>query len=243
MRRYACIINVLLITLTMPYLAHADLKERVTKVLAITNPGLSVESVTDSPIEGVKEIQLSNGEFLYAPPGSDHLFSGRLLAFQGDTMVDLTEDRVRQERARMFSELDPGTMITFPANGNQVREIYVFTDTSCGYCRNFHKHMAEFNERGVTVHYLALPRSGLTTPVADAMARIWCSEDQHAAITEVKAGDPLTQKVMPCRAPITEHYTMAQSLGVRGTPSVYDQDGRSLGGYMTPDQVLAGSVN
>ena len=243
MKLYSCIAKVLCIALALPALVHADLQERVTKVLSITNPGLSVASITDSPIEGVKEIKLSNGEFLYTSPGADHLFSGRLLAFSEDTVVDLTEDRVRQERARMFRELDPGTMITFPANGNQVREIYVFTDVSCGYCRNFHKHMEEFNERGVTVHYLALPRSGLTTPIADTMARIWCAQDQQAALTEVKAGSSLTQKVTPCRAPIAEHYTMAQSLGVRGTPSVYDQEGRSLGGYMTPDQILTGTLN
>ncbi|MBZ2188523.1 DsbC family protein [Alcanivorax sp. JB21] len=239
MKPYRCIINILLIALVLPSLATADLRDRVVKALSITNPGLSVDSVTDSQVHGVKEIRLSNGEYLYASPGGEHIFSGRLLAFSDDSLVDLTEERVKQERARMFQELDPGTLITFPATGEEKHEIFVFTDVSCGFCKRFHANMDELNERGITVNYLALPRSGITTPVADTMARVWCAENPQAAITEVKAGNALTQQIMPCRAPIADQYSMAQSLGVRGTPSVYSQDGRSLGGHMTPDEVIA----
>ena len=116
-------------------------------------------------------------------------------------------------------------------------------DTTCAYCKKFHAHMDEINERGVTVHYLALPRSGVNTSVADTMARIWCAEDPQAAINDAFAGKPFTQEVMPCRAPVADQYNMAQTLGVSGTPSVFNQDGRNLGGYMTPDELLAAIAN
>ena len=56
MRPYNYILNVLLIALALPGLAAADLRERVESALAVTNPNLSVKSVKDSPVEGVKEI-------------------------------------------------------------------------------------------------------------------------------------------------------------------------------------------
>jgi thiol:disulfide interchange protein DsbC len=239
MKPYRYILNVLLITLVFPCLAMADLRERVVEALAITNPGLSVESISDSSVEDVKEIKLSNGRFLYGSPGSDHLFSGRLMAFTDGSLVDLTERRERQDRARMLQELDPGTTLTFAASGQEKHEIYVFTDTSCPYCKKFHAHIEEMNERGITVHYLALPRSGINTPVADTMARIWCAENQQAALTEAFSDEEFSQKVMPCRAPVADQYQMAKTLGVSGTPSVFSHDGRNLGGYMTPDEVIA----
>ncbi|MEO1892299.1 MAG: DsbC family protein [Alcanivorax sp.] len=239
MKPYHYILNVLLITLALPSLATADLRERVAEALAITNPSLSVEGITDSPVKGVKEIKLSNGDFLYGSPGSDHLFSGRLLSFTGDELVDLTEERKREDRAEMLQGMAPGTTITFSANGEEKHEIFVFTDTSCPYCKKFQDHMAEMNNRGITVHYLALPRSGIDSSVANTMARIWCAENPQAAIDDAFSGKPFSQKVMPCQPPVADQYTMAQSLGVRGTPSVFSEDGRNLGGYMTPDEVIA----
>lgn len=243
MKPYHYILNVLLIALAIPSMATADLRDRVAEALAITNPSLSVQGITDSPVEGVKEIKLSNGGFLYASPDGDHVFSGRLLVFRDDSLLDLTQESEREERARTLQELDRGTAITFAASGQEKHEIFVFMDTTCSYCKKFHAHMEEINERGVTVHYLALPRSGVDTSVADTMARIWCAQDPQTAITDAFAGKPFTQEIMPCRAPVADHYTMAQNLGVSGTPSVFNQDGRNLGGYMTPDELVAAIAN
>ncbi len=239
MKSYIYIMNVLLISLTIPSLAAADFRERVVEALAITNPSLSVQGITDSPVKGVKEIKLSNGDFLYGSPGSDHLFSGRLLSFTGGELVDLTEESKREDRAEMLQGLAPGTTITFSANGEERHEIFVFTDTSCPYCKKFQDHMTEMNDRGITVHYLALPRSGIDTSVANVMAKIWCAEDPQVAIDDAFSGKPFSQKVMPCQPPVADQYTMAQSLGVNGTPSVFSEDGRNLGGYMSPDELIA----
>ncbi len=239
MKPYHYILNVLLITLALPSLATADLRDRVAEALAITNPSLKVEGITDSPVEGVKEIKLSNGGFLYTSPGGDHLFSGRLLAFKDGSLVDLTEERERQDRAQALQELDLGTTITFTADGEEKHEIFVFTDTTCPYCKKFQDHMEEMNARGITVHYLALPRSGIDSSAANNMARIWCAEDPQAAIEDAFSGKTFSQKVMPCQPPVADQYRLAKGLGVSGTPSVFSEDGRNLGGYMTPDEVIA----
>tara|TARA_A100001391_G_scaffold126_1_gene254 strand:+ start:5358 stop:6107 length:750 start_codon:yes stop_codon:yes gene_type:complete len=243
MKPYRYILSALLIALTLPGLATADLRDRVEKALATTNPDLRVEAITDSPVEGVKEIKLSNGEFLYAEPDGDHVFSGRLLTFTGDSWKDHTEERERLDRAQRLQEVDKGTTITFAANGEEKQEIYVFTDITCPYCKKFHAHMDEINDRGITVHYLALPRAGIDSAVANSMARIWCAEDPQTAITDSFSGKPFTQEVLPCRPPVGDQYTMAQTLGVSGTPSVFAEDGRNLGGYMSPDELTAAIAN
>jgi thiol:disulfide interchange protein DsbC len=40
-------------------------------------------------------------------------------------------------------------------------------------------------------------------------------------------------------AVIAKQYTLGQQLGIPGTPMIVLSDGTSLGGYMSPDKVLA----
>jgi thiol:disulfide interchange protein DsbC len=40
-------------------------------------------------------------------------------------------------------------------------------------------------------------------------------------------------------AVIAKHYALGQQLGIPGTPMVVLSDGTSLGGYMSPDKMLA----
>lgn len=222
-----------------PFATANSLETQLNTALAKTNPGVSVAHIGDSHATGVKEIRLSNGEYLYTTADAGYLFSGRLIQFAGSELKDMTEERQREARAQALHTLDMDQAITFEATTEELGEVFVFTDVSCSYCKTFHNQIADVNAAGVTVHYLALPRDGVMSRVGEIMSRVWCSSDRQAAITEVKADQPLTQTLIPCRAPIKEHFDMAQLLGVRGTPSVYDINGNNLGGYMPADQLRA----
>lgn len=225
------------LAIASPFVAASDMESRLNAALAKTNPGVTVAHIGESQADGIKEIRLSNGEYLYRSGESGYLFSGRLIHFSGTALKDMTEERQRQGRAEALQNLDISETITFEATTDEIGEVFVFTDVTCAYCKNFHKQIADVNQAGVTVHYLALPRDGVMSRVGEIMSRIWCSEDRQAALTEVKADQPLTQMLIPCRAPIQEQFDMAQALGVRGTPSIYDVSGNNLGGYLSAAQL------
>lgn len=216
-----------------------SLTEKLSAAFQATQPDLTVERITDSPAPGIKEVKLSNGEYLYATAEGRHLFAGNLIELAGTKFNDLTAEHQRQDRADILANIDLGKSITYKARDTEQHEVFVFTDVSCGYCKNFHEHIDDIVQRGITVHYLAFPRAGVASPVGELMGRAWCAEDQQSALTEIKASNRLSQTPVPCRAPISEHYALAQKLGVRGTPAIFDQRGNSLGGYLDPEQLVS----
>ena len=142
---------------------------------------------------------------------------------------------VRLEGMERFKD----SMIVFPAK-DEKHTVTVFTDTSCGYCRKLHSEMAGYNEAGITVRYLAFPRSGTTGPTFDQMKAIWCSKDTQDAMTQAKAGERLdTASIKMCDAPVAEQYAMGQKVGVTGTPAIIMPDGTMIPGYQDPARLAA----
>ena len=40
--------------------------------------------------------------------------------------------------------------------------------------------MAEYNEQGIAIHYLAFPRAGVGSTSYDDYVSVWCADDQQA---------------------------------------------------------------
>jgi thiol:disulfide interchange protein DsbC len=115
--------------------------------------------------------------------------------------------------------------------------ITVFTDVECGYCRKLHSEIAQLNDRGVQVRYLAYPRAGPGTDDWAKMEAVWCSTDRKKAITDAKAGKAI--KAAQCSTPIAKQYKLGEQLGVRGTPAIFTDSGEYIGGYLAPDQMVS----
>jgi thiol:disulfide interchange protein DsbC len=56
------------------------------------------------------------------------------------------------------------------------------------------------------------------------------------AVGLAKAGEKIELKT--CSNPIEQHYKLGQSLGVSGTPTIFLEDGKRLGGYAPVAQML-----
>lgn len=227
----------ILLLLSLPFSeVYAADKETLDRKIKSINPNMEVTDVRESPIEGIAEVEINGKEYLYATHDSQYIFTGNLVRLEGDSFTNITERRIESLRKSRISEIDIDTAITFKAD-DEKDEIYVFTDVTCGYCVKFHEHIGEINSHGITVHYFAFPRSGMSSPAADMMRKVWCSPDQRAALTEAKIEKKVTQSPLPCNSPIASHYTLAYQFGVSGTPAIYDKNGRHLGGYLTAQEI------
>jgi thiol:disulfide interchange protein DsbC len=125
-------------------------------------------------------------------------------------------------------------MIVFgPENGEVKHTITIFTDVDCGYCRQFHREIAEVNALGIEVHYLFYPRTGRDSESWAKAEKVWCSADRNAALTRAKLGGSLPDAT--CEdSPVAAHYDLGRRVGLRGTPAIYSSTGEHLGGYLTP---------
>lgn len=189
-------------------------------------PTLKNEDITTTPVEGI--YQVSRGvSFGYVTEDAKYFFDGDLIDLQN--AVSLTESSRKKLRLDILDKIGEDKMITFPAK-KQKHEMTVFTDIDCGYCRKLHREMADYNDAGITVHYVFYPRSGPNTPSFQKAENVWCSKDQNEAITEAKEGKDVTAKA--CASPVMEHFRAGQQLGVRGTPALILDDGTMQPGYV-----------
>jgi len=120
-------------------------------------------------------------------------------------------------------------MIVYKAE-NEKAHITVFTDVDCVYCRMLHKEVSQLNDFGVTVRYLAYPRSGIGSESYQKMVSVWCSDDPKEWLSEAKLGKKIPEN--KCVNPVADQFSLGNEVGVRGTPSIVLGDGTFVPGYL-----------
>ena len=202
---------------------------------------LKVQSIDVSEVPDIYMVQFENGPLVYTTPDGGYFFLGDLYSVQPDGFTNLAEKRRDTERLAKMGALDEKDMIVFPAEGESLATITVFTDINCGYCRKLHQEVPALNAAGVTVRYLAYPR-GYSRAGAEGedyrkLATAWCAEDPLDTMTRLKNGQPIGLAVCD-ENPVAEQYELGLELGVRGTPAILLEDGRMLPGYQSAPEML-----
>ena len=202
-------------------------------------PQISLSKVEKTPVSGIYQVVTSSGELLHASADGKHLFTGDMLRMEAIGSVNVSEQWRSTQRVESLKELKDKDLVVYPAKGEEKGEVLVFTDTSCGYRRKFHTEIPEINEKGITVKYVAWPRYGLQSPAGQTMLNVWCSDDRESAMTEAKTNKPVSAPAgKTCdTALIQDQIALGQRVGVRGTPAVYTNSGRQLGGYVKAGQL------
>lgn len=193
---------------------------------------LRIDSVADSPVPGLKQINTDRGLFYISDNGEFFLQARVYNVTEG--IVDETENALKDVRLEGMARF-ADSAIEFKAKQEKY-VINVFTDTTCGYCRKLHNEMQELNDLGITVRYLAWPRAGLNSQVYRDTVSIWCSKNPQKAMTEAKAGAQVASA--SCENKVAQQYNFGKSIGVNGTPNIMLPNGSVIPGYQ-PAQAIA----
>lgn len=200
------------------------------RLQSLTGPDTDI-AIAESAIPGMLQVRLG-GDVVYMSEDGRYLMQGRLLDLESRT--DLTNAAKTDIRKELVQEIDMGQLIQFGPEEPDF-ELLVFTDVDCGYCRRLHEQIAEYNEVGIRINYLAFPRAGAGSGTFQKMDAVWCSEDQHAAMDEAKAGG--SPRAERCESPVADQYRLGQALGVTGTPALVTMDGDLIPGYVPADDL------
>lgn len=200
--------------------------------------GLEVSQIKASPINNIVEVFTNQGLF-YASKDGNFLFHGKLFGIN-QRVVDLSEaslGAIRIDGMKKFNK----NMVIYPAK-NEKHVITVFTDITCGYCRKLHNQMDEYNNKGITVRYLAYPRSGVKNALGELTANfknmrsVWCNEDPKKAMSTAFAGGNVPYRI--CDMKVAEEFDFGRQVGVNGTPAIMLENGMMLPGYRDPASML-----
>ncbi|MET0616643.1 MAG: DsbC family protein [Luteibacter sp.] len=219
--------------------AHAadDMKAARDAVEAL-GPGIKVDSIAAAPMPGFYQV-VASGRMVYVSADGRYMLNGNLIDLKAKT--DLSAASWAATRKVELAKVPASQRLIYsPANPKHT--VTVFTDVDCGFCRQLHAHIDEFNKQGIAVEYVFWPREGLKTtsgsdtPSYTKAVSVWCSADRKNAFNEAMGG--ATPKAASCANPVKDEFELGERLGVNGTPTIVTENGDVVGGYVTPAQLL-----
>jgi thiol:disulfide interchange protein DsbC len=224
--------------LTLLYTARDALADALADApaaaAAASSTALAPEDSRPTPVPGIVEVR-RGADIVYMTRDGQYVFTGDL--YQIANRNNLTEARRRELRTQLINAVPESQMVIFSPPQPKYT-ITVFTDVDCGYCRELHRQIADYNRLGVRVRYLFFPRTGPNTDSWYKAEKVWCSADRKAALTRAKLGEDLDAKTC-AGTPIAQEYALGKALGIEGTPGIYAANGALLGGYLPPAELVA----
>ena len=211
---------------------EAFLKKKLNQKL-----GLDVVKIEATPIAGIALVVANQGLF-YASYDGEFFIQGKVYSISNE-VADLADASLAKMRIEGMEKFKDG-MIEYKAK-NEKHVVTVFTDITCGYCRKLHEQMADYNDKGITVRYLAYPRAGIKdrsgnyTQNFKDMRSIWCSDDPTVALTRGKEDSGIPYRV--CDNPVEGEFNFGRQVGVTGTPAIVLENGMMIPGYQPPEQL------
>lgn len=232
--RYISILMLYIVSWSlMPFaVAQETDLQRMNRVVAERFPGSSPDHISLSPVPGIFEIGVG-GSLLYMTADGRYAFTGKL--FDVETRTDLSERVLGGMRLKSLATVKEERMIIFEPKGETKHTITTFTAIDCPYCRKMHQEMDQLNDNGIRVRYMLYPRAGVDSDSYDKAVSVWCAKDRKKELTLAKSGKRPEQR--ECPNPVKEHMTIAQRLGLGGTPMTITDTGEKIQGYVPADQM------
>ncbi len=205
-------------------IAWADEKS-LRKAIEPHFPDTKIDSLKKTPYLGLYEVVVG-GELFYTDEKASYFFFGHVV--DSKTRTSLTNDRLQEIKAARRVPLDmlPLEFAIKTVKGNGKRQLAVFTDPNCPYCKQLEKELV--NVTDITIYTLLYP---VLRGSAELSKTIWCSENRNKAWD-----DFMLRGVAPtgkdCETPLTALLKSGQENKVTGTPTLIFADGSVVGGMI-----------
>ncbi len=223
---------ILAVTLTPQVNAGVSESEyqAIKKALSVLKKDVVVtkKDIKSSALPNLYEVTFG-ARIFYVSKDGKYLLTGEL--FDVKNARNLTEDAKVAVRLNIMKKIDEKDMIIFtPKDGKVKHTVTVFTDIDCPYCQKMHYEINDYLSRGIRVRYLLYPRAEVGSDTYNKAVSVWCAKDRKAAFADAKARKPI--KAATCSNPVSKHMQIGQEIGVTGTPTIVQQDGRLVPGYV-----------
>jgi thiol:disulfide interchange protein DsbC len=182
----------------------------------------NIKGVSASPVPGLFEVQL-NSEIFYTDANAKYLIQGEVIELA--TGQNLTEKRQADLNRIRWSDLPLSNAVKM-VRGNGSRQLAVFADPNCGYCKRLEKSFQQLDN--VTVYTFLLPI--LSADSVQKSKQIWCSADATKAWLDWTINNTTPSGKGDCTTPIDKNLALAKSYGVTGTPTIFFTDGARFPG-------------
>ena len=199
--------------------AEQQIKVDIQKKLGAS---VKVKSVSPAPVSGLYEVLVGN-EIFYTDTAGKYLFQGEIIELA--TGKNITEQRQNDLNRIKWSDLNQSNAFkTVRGNGN--RQLAVFSDPNCGYCKRLEKSLLQLDN--VTIYTYLIPI--LSPDSAIKAKQIWCSADPSKSYIEWMVNGVSPTGKTDCATPLDKNLAFAKTNGITGTPTLFFTDGSRFPG-------------
>jgi thiol:disulfide interchange protein DsbC len=210
--------------LALPAAAQDPVAERIKADLKKKLAEAPVDTVRKVPYGGLYEVTMG-GEIFYTDEKTTFLVVGSLVDTR--TRENITEARTRQINRVPFEALPLDSAIKI-VRGNGSRRVAVFADPNCGYCKRFERDLLGVND--ITVYLFLYPI--LAPDSVQKSKAVWCAPDRGKAWLDYMARDLALPVDTACATPIDKNLEFGKTKLIRGTPTIFFEDGERVPGAM-----------
>jgi thiol:disulfide interchange protein DsbC len=181
-----------------------------------------VRSITPAPVGGLYEVLVGNDVF-YTDSTGKYLIQGEIIELS--TGKNITEQRQADLNRIKWTDLaQANAMKTVRGNGS--RQLAVFSDPNCGYCKRLEKSLQQLDN--VTIYTYLIPILGPDS--LQKSKQIWCAADPYKAYMDWMINGTTPNGKSDCATPLDKNIAYAKSYGITGTPTLFFTDGSRFPG-------------
>ena len=211
------------ITLLFSGIVNAQAEQQIkTEIQKRLGANVKVKSVTAAPVPGLYEVLVGN-EFFYTDASAKYLIQGEIIELASGK--NITEQRQADLNRIKWADLNQANAIK-TVRGNGSRQLAVFSDPNCGYCKRLEKSMQQLEN--VTIYTYLIPI--LSADSTQKSKQIWCAADPYKAYVDWMINGISPNGKSDCNTPLDKNLAFAKTYGITGTPTLFFTDGSRFPG-------------
>ena len=201
-------------------LANVDtVKTNLTK----QHPNLKIENIQATEMKGIYSGSM-DGQVVYVGEDTQHILIGSM--FRLSDQKNLTKDLMLKQNTIDWKKL-PLQDAVKTVRGNGKRQIAVFSDPNCPYCKQLETELSKLND--VTIYTFIYP---IKTQSIAVSKQVFCEKDPALAWSNLIAKGIQPSSKKTCANPIERNLSLGKSLALNGTPAIIFSNGfKVMGAY------------
>ena len=205
-------------------LANVDtIKSNLSK----QHPKLNIENIQATDMKGIYSGSM-DGQVVYLGEDAQHILVGSM--YRLSDQKNLTQDLVLKQNSIDWKKL-PLQDAVKSVRGNGKRQIAIFSDPNCPYCKQLEAELSKLND--VTIYTFIYP---IKTQSISVSKQVFCEKDLALAWSNLisKGIQPSSKKT--CANPVERNLSLGKSLGLTGTPAIIFSNGfKVMGSHPAQD--------
>ena len=187
------------------------------------HPKLKIENIQTTEMKGIYSGLMDN-QVVYIGEDAQHILIGSM--FRLSDQKNITKDLVLKQNSIDWKKLPLQDAVKI-VRGNGKRQIAVFSDPNCPYCKQLETELNKLNN--VTIYTFIYP---IKTQSVSISKQIFCESNPALAWSNLIGKGIQPRSTKACANPVERNLNLGKSLGLNGTPTIIFSNGfKAMGAY------------